>query len=205
MSTQEKGALSRGDKASLVAFCLAGAAIAVIFIVRSVIRIAELVRGTDVPVLVEFLGESVDVPLRGGAGSIPATVDQATITAASLPPIATVPGIIGQVIQLVAVLVVIGCLILLSAGFFRGRIFSRRHTILAMTAGMTGLLGFAAVRFFDNMLANATVNVVTDNAVDHAVISVDPVTFVLAAFVLAVIGTAFAIGDRLQKDTEGLV
>lgn len=205
MTVQEKGTLSRGDKAGLVAFCVAGAAIAVIFAVQTVARIVELARGTDVPVLIEFLGDRVDVPLGAGGSSIAVALDQATLTAASLPPIATVPGIIGQVIQFLTVVVVIGCLIVLSSGFFRGRIFSRRHTALVMTAGITGLFGFAAARFFENMLANATVNVVTDNAFDNAVIAVEPVPFVLAAFVLAVIGTAFTIGDRLQKETEGLV
>lgn len=205
MTLQEKGTLSRGDKAGLVAFCVAGAAIAVIFAVQTVARIFELARGTDVPVLIEFLGDRVDVPLGAGGSSIAVALDQATLTAASLPPIATVPGIIGQVIQFLTVVVVIGCLIVLSSGFFRGRIFSRRHTALVMTAGITGLFGFAAARFFENMLANATVNVVTDNAFDNAVIAVEPVPFVLAAFVLAVIGTAFTIGDRLQKETEGLV
>lgn len=205
MTLQEKGTLSRGDKAGLVAFCVAGAAIAVIFAVQTVARIVELARGTDVPVLIEFLGDRVDVPLGAGGSSIAVALDQATLTAASLPPIATVPGIIGQVIQFLTVVVVIGCLIVLSSGFFRGRIFSRRHTALVMTAGITGLFGFAAARFFENMLANATVNVVTDNAFDNAVIAVEPVPFVLAAFVLAVIGTAFTIGDRLQKETEGLV
>lgn len=205
MTVQEKGTLSRGDKAGLVAFCVAGAAIAVIFAVQTVARIVELARGTDVPVLIEFLGDRVDVPLGAGGSSIAVALDQATLTAASLPPIATVPGIIGQVIQFLTVVVVIGCLIVLSSGFFRGRIFSRRHTALVMTAGLTGLFGFAAARFFENMLANATVNVVTDNAFDNAVIAVEPVPFVLAAFVLAVIGTAFTIGDRLQKETEGLV
>lgn len=205
MSTQEKGALSRGDKASLVAFCLAGAAIAVVVAVQSFARIVELARGIDVPVVVEFLGDRVEVPLAEGGTGIPVQLDQATITAASLPPIATVPGIIGQVLQLVTVVVVIGCLILLSRSIFRGVVFRRRNTALAMTAGLTGLFGFAAVRFFDNMLANATVAVVTDNQVDNAVITVEPLTFILAAFILAVIGTAFAVGDRLQRDTEGLV
>jgi hypothetical protein len=62
------------------------------------------------------------------------------------------------------------------------------------------------------MLANATVAHMTDNAIDNAVITVEPFTFILAAFVIALIATVFATGDRLQRenvaledDTKGLV
>lgn len=197
--------LTKGDKAGLIGFCIAGAAIAVWVTVFCVQRIIELSRGTDVPVLVEFTGTEVQAPLTSGGGSVALGLDRATLTAASLPPIATVPGIIGQVIQILTIVVVIACLILLAQSTLRGRIFSRRNTALVMTAGLTGLVGFAAVRFFDNMLANAAVNVVTDNAIDNAVITVEPFTFILAAFIISVIGTAFVIGDKLQRETEGLV
>ena len=204
MNVEKKGTLTGGDKAALIAFCIGGVAIAVNFVVASVFRIVELARGTDVPVVVEFTGEPVEVSLAEG-GTISLGLDEGTITATDLPPMATLPGITGQVIQLITILVVIGSLILLSRSIFRGTVFSRRNTALVMTAGITGLIGFSAVRFFQNMLANATVNVVTDNAIDNAVITVEPFTFILAAFVVAVIGTAFVIGDRLQRETEGLV
>ncbi len=94
---------------------------------------------------------------------------------------------------------------LLARSILSGTVFSRRNTRLVMVAGIVGLLGFAAVRFFDNMLANAAVSAVTENAVDNAVISIEPFTFILAAFIISVIGTTFVIGDRLQRETEGLV
>jgi hypothetical protein len=201
----KQGALTRGDKAGLIAFCIAGAGIAASMIGFCIHRIIELGRGTDVPVLIEFAGDDVQAPLTTAGGTVTVGLDQATITAATLPPIATVPGIIGQVIQILTIIVVIGCLILLAQSTLSGRIFNRRNTALVMTAGITGLVGFAAVRFFENMLANATVNVVTDNAIDNAVITVEPFTFILAAFIISVIGTAFVVGDKLQRETEGLV
>ncbi|MDN3445057.1 DUF2975 domain-containing protein [Microbacterium sp. APC 3901] len=206
MTSTKDRTLSRGDSGALIGFCIAGVLIAAYITVLSIIRIIELARGVDVPVLVEFISSKtpVDLPLTNGA-SIPVGVDSATITAPELPAIAAVPGIIGQIAQILTIIVVIGCLILLARSVLTGRVFSRRNTTLVATAGITGLLGFAAVRFFDNMLANATVATVADNAVDSAVISVEPFTFVLAAFVLALIGTVLSIGDRLQRDTDGLV
>lgn len=203
-STSKDRALSRGDVASLIAFCVAGIAIALYFTVFSTMRIVELARGTDVAVPVEFLGDGVDLPLSTG-GSIAVALDSGTITAPQLPLVAAVPGIIAQVVQIVTVVVVIACLILLARSTIGGRIFGRGRTALVATAGITGLLGFASVRFFDNMLANATVSRLTDNGIDNAVITVEPFTFILAAFVVALITTVFSIGDRLQRDTDGLV
>ncbi|WP_334152107.1 hypothetical protein [Microbacterium sp.] len=204
MNSTKPGVLTRGDKSALIGFCIAGLAIAVYFVVFSTLRIVELARGTDVPVLVEFMDTQVRVPLTTGDG-VTAELDRATLTASTLPPIATAAGIIGQVVQILTIVVVIGCLILLARGILSGRVFSRRNTVLVMTAGITGLVGFAAVQFFDNMLANAAVAAVTDIGIDNAVISVEPFTFILAAFIIAVIGTAFVIGEKLQKETEGLV
>ncbi|MFJ4175174.1 hypothetical protein [Microbacterium sp. NPDC089696] len=203
-STKNDRTLSRGDVASLVGFCIAGVVIALYFTVFSITRIVELARGTDVAVPIEFLGDSVDLPLATG-GTIPVALDSGTILAPQLPLVAVVPGILAQVVQIIAVVVVIACLILLARSTIGGRIFGRGRTALVATAGITGLLGFSGVRFFDNMLANATVSRLTDNAIDNAVITVEPFPFILAAFVIALITTVFSIGDRLQKETEGLV
>lgn len=205
MTSTKQGTLSRGDAGALIGFCIAGVAIAAYITVFSIIRIIELVSGGRVPVLVEFVDQPVEAPLGAGGADITLELDRAIMTADRLPPIATVPGIVGQVIQILTIVVVIGCLMLLARGILAGTVFSRRNTGLVTTAGITGLLGFAAVQFFDNMLANAAVAAVTDNSVDNAVISIEPFTFVLAAFIIAVISTAFAIGDRLQRETEGLI
>jgi hypothetical protein len=212
-STKTDRALSRGDIGALMGFCISGFVIAAYITVFSVMRIVELAGGVNVPVLVEFVGDRTPVDLPLGTGdSIPVGVDRATITVPQLPAIASVPGIIGQVLQIVTIVVVIGCLILLARSTVRGRIFSRGHTALVATAGITGLVGFSAIRLFENMLANATVAHMTDNTIDNAVITVEPFTFILAAFVVALIATVFATGDRLQRenvaledDTKGLV
>ena len=205
MTSTKQGTLSRGDAGALIGFCIAGVAIAAYITVFSIIRIIELVSGGRVPVMVEFVDQPVTAPLGAGGADITLELDRAIMTADRLPPMATVPGIIGQVIQILTIVVVIGCLMLLARGILAGTVFSRRNTGLVATAGITGLVGFAAVQFFDNMLANAAVAAITDNSVDNAVISIEPFTFVLAAFIIAVISTAFAIGDRLQRETEGLI
>ncbi|MEV4668668.1 hypothetical protein [Microbacterium sp. LWO12-1.2] len=205
MTSTKQGTLSRGDASALIAFCIAGVAIAAYITVFSIIRILELASGTMIPVMVEFVDQPVEAPLGAGGANITLALDSAILTAPSLPGVAIGAGILGQLAQIVTIVVVIGCLMLLARGILTGTVFSRRNTWLVMVAGIVGLVGFAAVRFFENMLANAAVSAVTDNALNNAVMSVEPFTFILAAFIISVIGTAFVIGDRLQRETEGLV
>ncbi|MGM1017835.1 MAG: DUF2975 domain-containing protein [Actinomycetota bacterium] len=205
MSTPKQTTLSRGDSGALIGFVLSGIAIAAWSTIASVMRIVELARGTDVPVFIEFFSRETEVDLEAGDGTVSVALDSAVLTAPQLTPIATVPGIIGQVVTIITVLAVVGCLILLARSILRGQVFSRRNTRLVMTTGFTGLVGIAASTFFDSMLANATVSIVTDNTIRNSVLTVEPFTFVLGAFIIAVIGTAFAVGDRLQRETEGLV
>lgn len=212
MSTANQHPISRGDRWGLIAFSLAGFAIAVWSTVFVVNRIIELTRGVDVPVNVEFVDTVANVPLADGGDTVPIELDQGRLVVPELTPIGIVPGVLGQIVLLVTIFTVVGCLLLLSRSILRGQVFSRRNSRLVATASLVGLVGFSAIRFFDNMLANAAVNLATDNELDTWVISVEPFTYVLAAFVLAVIMTTFTVGDRLQreknaleKETEGLV
>lgn len=205
MSTPKQTTLSRGDSGALIGFVLSGIAIAAWSTIASVMRIVELARGTDVPVSIEFFSQETVIDLEAGSDTVPLALNSGVLTAPQLTPLATVPGIIGQVVSIVTVLTVIGCLTLLARSILRGRVFSRRNTRLILTAGFTGLVGIAASTFFESMLSNATVHIVTDNTIRNSVLTVEPFTFILGAFIIAVIGTAFAVGDRLQRETEGLV
>lgn len=203
---------TRGDRWSIVAFSIVGFAIAAWIGISAVMRIVVLAGGTNVPVTVEFVDGVADVALSDGSATVPIELDRGILVAPQLTPIAIVPGILGQLAMILTVVTVVGCLLLLSRSIIGGRVFSRRNTALVATAGLTGLIGAAAARFFDNMLANATVSLMTDNRLDTAVLTVEPFTWVLAAFIVAVIMTAFTVGDRLQrekatleKETEGLV
>jgi len=62
------------------------------------------------------------------------------------------------------------------------------------------------VPFFHNMAVNGALALLSDGTYDRAVVgTVDLLSIFGVAFVVALAGTAFAVGDRLQRDTEGLV
>lgn len=202
MKSQERS-LSKGDAGAMGLFIVAGVAIAGWTVWQAVLRIVELSVGRDVRVAVEFLDAPAEASLPSGA--LPVQLDRASVTVDSLRMMGAVPGILGQLAFALTIIAVVTCLILLSRNILRGRVFGRTNTRIVTIGGMIGLLGAAASRFFDNMLANAAMAQLTDGPTDTAVMSIEPFTFILAAFALSVIGTVFVVGARLQRETEGLV
>lgn len=200
---QKERTISRGDTAAMMLFIAAGIGITAWTIWNAAARIVELAVGRDVRVMIEFIGSPAEAQLESGA--LPVSLDRASVTADSLGAMAAVPGIIGQIAFALTVTGVVACLILLSRNILRGRVFGRGNTRIVMAGGLVGLVGAAVSRFFDNMLANATMAQLTDGPLETAIMSVEPFTFILAAFALAVVGTVFVVGQRLQRETEGLV
>ncbi|WP_067195006.1 hypothetical protein [Microbacterium sp. XT11] len=195
--------LSGADVVSLALFALIGIGIAVTSICMAIVRSMELAAGGKVEVLAEF----IDTPAEATNGSetLSILVDRGVVTVTDLMPTGVISGLLGQIAFALTTTGVVVCLILLSRNLLRGQVFSRYNTGLVMGGGILGLVGSAASHFFDNILANAAVAQATDTLFDTAVISVQPFPFLLAAFALAIIGTVFVVGDRLRRDTEGLV
>lgn len=195
--------LSRGDTVSLTLFVVAGVAIAAWTVWNVAVRIAELVGGGPIEVLVEFLGTMADTQI--GPTRLTVELDRGVITVDGLGTPGVVSGVLGQLAFAITVVVVVACLIALSRNILRGRVFSKTNTRIAGIGGGVGLVGAAMSRFFDNMLANAAMAHAIDGPFHTAVISVEPFNFVLAAFALAVVASVFVVGDKLQRETEGLV
>lgn len=196
---------SRGDTIAIWAFMIAGAIIAVASVWGAVARIVEVLPNHDVRVLAEFAGDSVDAPIGPGGGALPVELEQGFVTVPSLPAIGIAVIVLQQIAAAATVVTVVVCLVLLSRGILRGTVFSRRNTALVATAGIVGLLGAAAVPFFGNMAANAAFARLSDGDFDNVLISIEPFPYILAAFIVALASTVFAVGDRMRRDTEGLV
>ncbi|QUW17718.1 hypothetical protein [Agrococcus sp. Marseille-Q4369] len=197
--------LARGDAASLAAFVVAGAAIAVSVAVAGVVRVAELLGGGAVRVPLRFAGTRAEAPIGPGGDPVTIELDRAVVVAAELPIPSLVALVLEQAALVATVLVVVGSLLWLAVSILRGRVFSRRNTALVATAGLTAVIGAALVPLFANMGANGAVAALSGGDFETPVIAVDPFPFVMLAFVGALASTVFSVGARLQRDTEGLV
>ncbi|WP_127473855.1 hypothetical protein [Microbacterium sulfonylureivorans] len=204
-SQPTRRAISRSDAAAMIFFMLAGIAIAVGSIVAAWIRIAEVLPGTDVPVLAEFAGTVADAPIGPGGALVPVQLSTAYITAPQLPA-ASVAALVAQpLVAALAVVVVVACLLRLTWNMLRGRIFGRVNTVLVTTAGMTGLVAYAVVPGLGNMGANGAFAQISDSTFANVVGTVDVSGLFLIAFAAATATLVFTVGDRLRRDTEGLV
>lgn len=195
--------MSRADAIAMGAFVIAGVAIAVSTVWHTVARIVELAGGTEVPVLVEFMGTPVEASLS--KSTVPVALDSGVVTVPQLNSGAMAYGIIGEALFAVTVVTIVFCLIALSRELQQGRVFGTRNTALVMTAGIAGLVGFTASDFFASMLANSAMFQLVDGPLEIAIMTIEPFTFVLAAFAIAIVGSVFVVGARLQRETEGLV
>lgn len=205
MSLTPKYRPSRGDRGAIWVFIVAGAAIAIAITVSAVMRISELLSGGKIQVAARFADQSATAALGPNGHDVEVGLDRA-ILSTEVPAFSVWSGVIAQVVLAVTFIAVILCLILLSRRILRGQIFGRTSTRLVVTAGMAGLLGIPMVYFFNNMLANGAIaQVSSPSEVDSVAISFDFFPFVIAAFAVAIICTVFVVGERLQRETEGLV
>lgn len=204
-NTTTPPAIKRSDAIGLWIFMAAGAAIAVWVTWAAVSRIVEVLPNRDIQVLGWFSGTPAEAPIGVDGADVTVELGQAVVTASELPAASLWALVIQQVVLVIAVLTVVGALVWLSRNVSRSIVFSRTNTVLVSTAGIVGLVGYFAVPFFGNMAANGAFAVISERTFENVIITLDPFALVLAAFVVALLSTVFAIGERLQRDTEGLV
>lgn len=100
---------------------------------------------------------------------------------------------------------IVVCLVWLAVNVLRGRIFSRTNTVLVSVATIGGLVAWAGTALLSTMVANGAIARISDREFDNAVMSLPLEALLLLAFAAAIVATAFTVGDRMRRDTDGLV
>jgi hypothetical protein len=198
--------LSRGDTWSFLLFIVAGVAIAAWAVIRSIGNIVAAVGNRDVRVPIEFLDTVAQAPLGPDGAAVPVELTGAVVTAPSLPIASLWALFLGEGLFAATVVTVVVLLLVLCVGILRGHIFSRRHTLLVTSVGVIALVGAFGVPFFHNMVANGALAWLSDRTYDRGLTQqIDLPVLIAIGFVAGLSSTVFAVGDRLQRDTEGLV
>ena len=196
--------LSRSDRIGMyltVAICVIAAVVVSWVVIQ---RIAEVAPGTDIPVLVPFMGETAPLPIGPGGEPIDVEVDQAVVTVSDPAP-ATFFALIAQ--PVVVGLTTLGGILLLCLfciNLARGRAFSSSTVRIVFTAAGVLIVGWVLGSLFRTMGVNGTLAAVSDGSYEAMLLEFDfaPLFGTLA---LAAVGAAFQIGHKLQRETEGLV
>lgn len=205
MSELESFRASKNDRIGLWSFVVFGAAIAAITVWSAIARIVEVIPNRDVTVAADFSGTAARAPIGPNGADVTVELDRASLTVPSLPAASVGAIVIQQVILAIGVITLVACLTLLIRNIAAGHVFTARSTKLATGASIAGFVTYAAVPFFGNMAANGAFARLSDRTFDNVVMSADVSGLVLVGFIAALASTVFAVGDRLRRDTEGLV
>ncbi len=196
---------SRGDRAGIVAFMAAGIGIIIFALTAAVLRIVDTLTSTSVSVLAEFAGTPAQAPIGAGGALVEVELDRAVLSTTELPMASLVSLLVSDIVAALTIALVVACLLALSVSVLRGVIFSRRNTRLVAAASYIGLVGAAATVFFANMAAHGAFAAISNGDFDNVIMTIDLFPYVIAAFIVALITTAFSVGERLQRETAGLV
>lgn len=196
--------VKRSDRISL--YLSAGVAVVAIAAggVGTVSRLMEVAPGHDIPVLVRLENEQAALPIGPDGAMVTVDVETATVLVEDPAP-ATLFALWAEPI---AQFLVIAVAMVIAAAFMvrlaRGRAFERGTARLAYGGGAAVAFGWFAETMLTNMTVNGALSAVSDYSYEGALFEVGLGPFV-AVLVMAAVGVALQIGERLQRATEGLV
>lgn len=197
---------SKGDQTALWLFIVAGAALTVATVIGGISRIIEVLAPGPTPVQVNLpSGTNTEVPYGTGGATLSLEIEQATMHATDIPATSVAAGVAAPLLTILVTATIAACLIALAISVLRGAIFSKRNTWLVTVATATGILGYGVIMLCNTMLANGAMARATGGELDNMVFSFELAPLILAAFAIALIGSVFVVGERMQRETEGLV
>lgn len=167
-------------------------------------RLIEVFAPDGIPVLVPFVDEFAPLPIGPDGAAVQVEVDQAIVTVADPAPATFFALVAHPIVSGAAIVAGIVLLLVFCLNVARGRAFALTNVRIVLAGAFVLLGGWALGSLFRTMGVNGTLSAVSDYGYDGVLFETD-FTVVFAAVALGVVGTAFQLGHRLQRDAEGLV
>lgn len=204
MTAESTAHPTRSDRADLWTVIVVGVIVAVFALGNAIVRIASILPNTNVDVLAPFFDTVAALPLGPGGAPVDVRVDSAVLTVSDLPVVVVVALVSAVLVELAATLIIVACAMLLCRNLMAGRAFSRTNTRLVFTVSITLIVGTTLSSLFTTMGSNGAFAALSEGSYDGAVATADLVPY-FAAIALAAVALAFKAGERLSRETEGLV
>ncbi len=197
------GTATRSD----VWFTLALAVIGIVGTVwQAIDRLLEILPNRDVPVDVEMTSSTQTIAIEGVGDAVPVDIDSFTVHVSNLPPGTFIAAIGAAVVPAVTVTTVLVCLAWLLRNIGSGRIFSSRNTRLVTTAALATVVGWLLTTVLNTAAANGALALLSPpDRADFTVSMSVSFLYLFAAMVAGCVAAAFHAGERMQRDSEGLV
>lgn len=201
----ESPQLDRSDRIGMYMSILLVAVGAVFAVVPAIQRLLEVGDGHDVPVTIPLDGETATLPLGPDGAAVSATVDVATVVVPDPAP-ATLFALYAEPIW-TALLILAACVFaaILFLRLARGRAFQAGTSRLIYIGAGVVLVGWFVRSILTNMTTNGAISALSDYTYDDSVIFRTSLAPFFVFLVVGAFAAAFQIGERLQRDTEGLV
>lgn len=152
-----------------------------------------------------FTGDPAGV-LPLGTADAPARVTEARLAAPDTPTVSVVSLVVAAALRALGRLVVIGCVITVCRNVALGRVFCRANTRMVWTAAIALMVSTAFVYLFTVLGVNGAAASIGFDGVDaRANMPPDYWPSLFAGVLLCPIAIAFRAGERMQRDSEGLV
>lgn len=196
---------AKADRVTLVVLMLLGAAIIVasaVSFVSATVGILGPGPHTITPIFSDLSGK---LPLGPNGADVSASVSAATVEIPELVAPATGFLIAEAAVQFIALTTVIVCLLVLGRRALRGQFFGRANTALIVTTGFSAIFGFMLPPILGQMGTTEALLDLSEGSFFNFMVTLNPVELFIAIFVFGIIATAYTVGSRIQRETEGLV
>lgn len=203
-TTTESATLPRSDRIGMYLNIGLGAIAIGITIWQVIVRLIEVFPGRDIPVQVPLFDQTASLPIGPDGAPIDVAVDQATILVSD-PAAATLFALYAHPIVFgAAIVATIALLSLFCWRLARGRAFERSTTRIVMATLGVVAVGWLTTSILKQMSINGALAAVSDRTYETSTMTFD-ILPVLGILGLGVVALALQIGERLKRDTEGLV
>lgn len=198
--------VTRKHRTDLWSTIVVAAIAAVVTVIVTAIRMLDLFAADGITATARVDGLPADLPIGPGGASVSGRLHEISFTATEIPGLSAGSYAAAIIVTGLAYLVVIGCVLRFCLNLMRGEAFTRQNTRLITTTAITILVGTALTALCNTMGANGAFASIGDWTVEpDTSVTHDYWVAMFACITLGAVAVAFRSGERLRRDTEGLV
>ncbi|TKR27510.1 hypothetical protein FA014_00415 [Cellulomonas hominis] len=193
------------SRSDLLSVLVVGGLVIVWQAIGLIASVARIAPNSDAPVDVLLMGAPVELPLGPDGAPLAATVDSATLTVSDMPIATHLAAIGAAAVPPLATIGVTVCVLLLCRRMLAGQFFSGTITRLITAVSLLIAGGWVAWFGCSVLASNGVLALVADRALAEQITFQVSWTPILTSMAVGALAAAFHAGEKLQRDTEGLV
>lgn len=174
-------------------------------LVTAVRRVIEIAPNQDVPVDVTVTPQQRPISIDGVGEAVPVELDSGTVIVSDLPVWSHLAALAAVVVPALAVIAVALCVAWLCRNLASGVFFSGTNTRLVTATSLVILAGWLLTTVATTVAANGAYRRLSDGSGEFEVTMDLSFFYLFVAMVVGCLAGAFRAGERLQRDTAGLV